>query len=178
MSVESWVWLFFNILHFSYNLTSFRMAELCTPTLFVPTPPTLERSHASLTWSWTWAVEWSRTQWPRLCTLSIIVITAALQAQADSIPAWTSTHPAASTIRCVWVVKGWLFVQNVSLAHHSDVLHILSGDSSSIRGDTQPEPVCPSGPKEGWQHPGPLSWHVCGLTITPWFPVQSLLPCP
>ena len=87
-----------------FTLSSLRTAELCIATPSEPTPPTPERSRAKLTWSWMWTVEWSRTRWPRLCTLSIVLTTAASQAQADSIPPWTSTHQATSTIRCVQVV--------------------------------------------------------------------------
>lgn len=92
----------------SSTLNSLSMARSCTATLFGATGPTMERSHISLTWSWAWAVKWSRTQCRGLCTLSMLIVTAALQAQADSTPAWTSTHPAASTTRCVWELKSWL----------------------------------------------------------------------
>lgn len=86
------------------------MAESCTQTQSVPTPPALERSHASLTLRWMLDVEWSRTRCPRLCTLLNIMVIAALQDQADSTPAWLFTHPATSTIRYVWEIKSWLFV--------------------------------------------------------------------
>lgn len=158
----------------SSTLNSLRTAELCTPTLSVPTPPAPERSPGSLTSSWTWAVGWNRTQWPRSCTSSVIMKTAALKAQAYSTPPWLSTHPAASPIRCVCT-------GNAALNTYTPCWHFaytLSGDWGAVPGDAQPELVCPSPAEELGQFPGPVSWHLCDFTITSWFPEQTLLPGP
>lgn len=81
-----------------------RLAELSTRTSSVPPPTASDRSSARLTFGWTWNVEWSKTRCPRLCTWLSTTITPPLRAQADSTPAWTSTRPAASTIRHVRVL--------------------------------------------------------------------------
>lgn len=54
----------------------------------------------------------------------------------------------------------------------------LSGDSSAIQGDAQPELVCPSGSEQAIEQSGHLPWHLRDITITPWLREQIVLPGP